>query len=365
MVRSFCIITLLTGIFSLHAHCQELISNGGFEKLVKCPYALGDFYPEGWLNSSKGTTPDIFSYCTHDKAKSHPDWVHVKPYEGQAFGGLALYSFKDDYRESITNQLKEPLEADKKYILTFYLSVPYICRYVNQNIHVYFTETKLFQIGKDFVNREKPVLLSIAGIPTDGTWTKYTFEYTAKGGEQYLSFGNYNDVKNTIVKEIEGRNNKLFKKEFNHSYLAIDGVSLQTKEKKIVAKIDKKEPKVEVKEPKKVKKRTFVLRDIQFRVNAYTLENENIPELDTIVAIMKNHPNKTIHITGYTDNRGDKEFNLHLSKKRAATVADLIIKKGIDSSRVKHEGKGDQSPLESNETPEGRAQNRRVEIVLQ
>ncbi|MCU0353341.1 MAG: DUF937 domain-containing protein [Cytophagales bacterium] len=83
-------------------------------------------------------------------------------------------------------------------------------------------------------------------------------------------------------------------------------------------------------------------------------------QLTNIVAILKAYPKVNLKIGGYTDNTGDAKANLKLSGDRAKTVMDELVKRGIDAKRLASEGYGDQFPVASNDTPEGRQQNRRV-----
>ena len=71
-----------------------------------------------------------------------------------------------------------------------------------------------------------------------------------------------------------------------------------------------------------------------------------------------------IEIVGHTDDVGDDDYNMALSKQRAASVRDYLISKGLDASKVVTTGMGETMPTASNSTPEGRAENRRVEILL-
>ena len=71
-----------------------------------------------------------------------------------------------------------------------------------------------------------------------------------------------------------------------------------------------------------------------------------------------------VEIIGHTDNKGDERSNMSLSKLRAASVRDYLISKGHDASKMVTVGKGETRPVASNETNEGRAQNRRVEILV-
>jgi len=78
---------------------------------------------------------------------------------------------------------------------------------------------------------------------------------------------------------------------------------------------------------------------------------------------MQKQPSLKFSVEGHTDSDGEEAFNLKLSKERAKTVMDKLIAMGIDSSRLKYTGWGETKPIDNNNTPEGKANNRRVEFV--
>ncbi|MGB4853780.1 MAG: OmpA family protein, partial [Ignavibacteria bacterium] len=83
-----------------------------------------------------------------------------------------------------------------------------------------------------------------------------------------------------------------------------------------------------------------------------------------VVAILKAFPNVNLKIGGYTDNTGNPKSNVKLSQDRADAVMNALIKNGIDATRLKAEGYGEQFPVASNDTPEGREKNRRVDVRI-
>lgn len=107
-----------------------------------------------------------------------------------------------------------------------------------------------------------------------------------------------------------------------------------------------------------------VLKNIFFDVNKYDLKNESASELNKLIAFLKNNPTSKIEIAGHTDNTGDKKFNQTLSENRAKAVYDYLITKNIPASRLSYKGYGDTKPVATNETPEGKAQNRRTVFTV-
>ena len=86
--------------------------------------------------------------------------------------------------------------------------------------------------------------------------------------------------------------------------------------------------------------------------------------MDKLVPVFNQYPDTNIQIFGYTDSTGSAEFNLRLSEQRAISVEKYLESKGLNMSRFKMVGMGIADPISSNDTPEGRSQNRRVEFAI-
>ncbi len=87
--------------------------------------------------------------------------------------------------------------------------------------------------------------------------------------------------------------------------------------------------------------------------------------LDEVSDALLTDKQRSIVIEGYTDSRGSDNFNMSLSQRRAEAVRNYLVSRGLEPTRVQAEGKGEAEPVASNADPEGRANNRRVEIVLE
>jgi len=101
-----------------------------------------------------------------------------------------------------------------------------------------------------------------------------------------------------------------------------------------------------------------------FDTGQATLQPSSQEQLNNIAAILKAYPNVHVKIGGYTDNTGDAAANLTLSEARARNVMDALVAAGIDPSRLEAKGYGDQYPVGDNSTEEGRAQNRRIALLV-
>jgi OmpA-OmpF porin, OOP family len=101
-----------------------------------------------------------------------------------------------------------------------------------------------------------------------------------------------------------------------------------------------------------------------FDTGKATLQPSSQEQLNNIAAILKAYPNVHVKIGGYTDNTGDAAANVALSDARAKNVMDALVAAGIDPSRLESKGYGDQYPVGDNSTEEGRAQNRRIALLV-
>jgi outer membrane protein OmpA-like peptidoglycan-associated protein len=107
----------------------------------------------------------------------------------------------------------------------------------------------------------------------------------------------------------------------------------------------------------------IVVNGIRFDVGKATLLPESMGPINEICDLMKKHKNVKFSVEGHTDSDGQSALNRALSQDRAKTVMNKLIEMGIDKSRLKSKGWGESKPIDNNSTPEGKANNRRVEFV--
>jgi len=106
-----------------------------------------------------------------------------------------------------------------------------------------------------------------------------------------------------------------------------------------------------------------VLRGVHFDFNKARIRPGDAAVLDEAAATLKANPNTTVNVNGYCDSIGKENYNLKLSDRRADAVVDYLVKAGIPSSQLIPHGYGKTDFVAPNNTAEGRAQNRRVELV--
>ena len=105
-------------------------------------------------------------------------------------------------------------------------------------------------------------------------------------------------------------------------------------------------------------------QDILFDIDSTYVRPDLRSDLGKLAANLQRYPNTTVDVVGHTDNTGAASYNQNLSSRRASAVASVLMNSGVAPSRVRSYGRGEDEPVASNLTVEGRHQNRRVEIVI-
>ncbi|MEI2420873.1 OmpA family protein, partial [Arthrospira platensis SPKY2] len=103
---------------------------------------------------------------------------------------------------------------------------------------------------------------------------------------------------------------------------------------------------------------------VNFETSKATLTNRARQNLDKLIPVFQSYADTDISIYGYTDSTGRLEFNQKLSEDRANAVRTYLVSKGLNANRFKTRGMGPNDPIASNDTPEGRSKNRRVEFTI-
>jgi OOP family OmpA-OmpF porin len=327
---------------------QNLVPNPGFETANRMPVRKGnsiarakdwipliggaDYYVSG-AGKYVGTPKNVFG--------------RQKPHAGKAYAGICN---RTDFLEYIAVKLTDTLIKDQEYLVEFYISRAERSIRSLKEFGVMFTDKiKWNYAGLGITAKPQVEFINRKGFKNKKKWTKLSAVYKAEGNESGLILGhfNYNDKKRWI---------------YCHYY--IDDISVTAIENKTDSAIiqNKKIPSPEDLLPEPGK--TITLRNIFFETNKSELLSQSFGELDKLVKQLNEMPGTTITISGHTDNSGNEEKNKTLSEARARSVANYLISKGVDRSRVKYTGYGSSKPLVNNETEEGRQQNRRVEFTI-
>lgn len=114
---------------------------------------------------------------------------------------------------------------------------------------------------------------------------------------------------------------------------------------------------------REIKEKGFATVYIEFATNSAEILPESVQQVKNIGALLQEETAWRLQIVGHTDSTGDAAYNLDLSRKRAVSVQQALLDLGIAAERLTAEGMGEEKPVADNKTPEGRARNRRVELI--
>lgn len=110
--------------------------------------------------------------------------------------------------------------------------------------------------------------------------------------------------------------------------------------------------------------RVILPEGVTFPTGSAVVNADFLPALRELARSLRTYPNSTVRVVGHTDNVGSMAYNMELSRERALAVARILIRYGVASSRITYSGRGFAEPIASNSTANGRAMNRRVEVVI-
>ncbi len=374
------------GLFPGVLSSQNLIANGGFETRNICTEYEATCAPEAWFKIPPAIIP-------LDKIKGAPansgDFADMIVVENK------LRPF--NYRVFMYTMLLCPLEKDTQYVLELYVNPIYETHY---EIGVLFSVEELIPGIVNPLPFLPSMVLSDTNEVSPGNqknWRKIQAVYTAQGGEQFLTLGNFSqtafrfskktkmsnnqgdleilldDIKVSPVNNMEGagcpqyESNRqlLFAADYRHSYR--QGVKGKPKSELFVMPEagTGTEEEEEVDAPEVPTEMRFELPDIAFDFDKYVIKPVFYPALDSFIQQIKTSALREMVITGHTDNRGSDQYNQAISEKRANAVLVYIQQQYPEFvGMMVAIGKGETEPRTDNLTEASRARNRRVEIVV-
>ncbi len=369
------IITLLLAFQCNHIYGQEaenLIFNPSFEIHSMCPEridALGIMREvEAWWQPTKGSS-DYYNACGARDCQVPRNKLGIQAaHSGDAYCGI--YCSKENYREYLQTELRSPLQAGKRYRVSFWVSLADKSPHAVATLGAFFSRERLSDTTWNILMQTEEVwqpddrlqIIAKRCIPqvtnpfdnildNAQTWQEVSGEFTAKGGEQYLTIGNFNAFNQSHVVESSNGNPVL-----QGAYYYIDDVSVTC------ANCNETIPAKEVAPLRKGQ--VIRLKKIMFDTDKSELLPQSYKDLLDLITLLNEHPTMRLEVRGHTDNQGTVEHNRVLSESRAKAVVDYLISHGIAADRLEWHGYGKTLPIDSNDTPEGRQNNRRVEYQI-
>lgn len=362
----------MIGVFTYGwSMAQNLVPNPGFEDHKNCPQQAKQFsFVKNWKSPAGPGSPDYFNKCGASEAGIPKNFAgKQEAYEGSGYAGIDLLDKEDPrFREYIEVKLIKPLKKGKEYKVSFWISLSDNSKYAVNNIGVYFSD-KGFKDKKETryvqpqVSNANPTLLSYKNI-----WAQVEGSFKAEGGEEYMTIGNFLTEQNVIATEVNGGNGN-----FKHAYYYIDMVSVAPSV--IDLEVDTIMPEIAIEKPPTILKapvveeklevgKKFVMKNINFASNKTEILPEAYPMLNKLKDMILSNSALKIEVSGHTDNVGTKEYNLKLSEERAKAVQQALVKVGVPQERISCKGYGNDQPVATNDTEEGKELNRRVELLI-
>mgnify|MGYP002783587932 CR=1 FL=1 len=363
----------IVSVWSVDVQGQNLVPNFSFEQYTICPRSFSayphDFRVPGWASANTGT-PDYYNKCSWAETNVPKNWAGVSnAHDGVAYVGIygGQRPGGNGYREYIQTELTQPLQAGKKYRLAFWYKLSSYSMVSIDHMGLALSDT-LVKVPHDKVMAAVPVLQVKRPAKNAGGWEQAKMHYIAKGGEKFLVIGNFvaNEKLETLfLPQRSGKSAMLG----SSAYFYIDEVEVIPLEPLDAPKPVREPTGEPVREPvlwegKEIEKgKWYVLKNVEFEFDQFTLTTYSSLELDKVVGdILQKQKTWVLELRGHTDDVGGTTYNQELSEKRAKSVAEYLVQNGIDAARLSAFGHGKSQPLVDERTAEARSRNRRVEM---
>lgn len=365
----FCFLTgYATGQNAVSGSVPNAVPNAQFEEYVYCPAGINQSEMEilvDWKQMGSGT-PDYYNTCGKDMGVPANIFGVRSAAAGSGYAGLVAYSpSKRDYREYLQARINFPLRAGEWYCLEMKVALADNAQYVCDGMGAVVSELPYRQRGHTNLSL-KPQLSNPDGhlLYFQPDWVHLSTSFMAGGGEEYIIIGNFKpdkelDVKARNVEVVRG-------KPVHHAYYYLDDVILRPATgpddcsntvielAKIAAEDDFSDRDY----------RTVRLQSVLFDFDRDVINPEAEDILGEVLLVLKRNPYYEIEVAGHSDIIGTENYNVDLSKRRSERVIDFLSSRGIASDRLRINYHGSAQPVTTNETEEGRQQNRRVEFLI-
>jgi OmpA-OmpF porin, OOP family len=340
---------------------SNIVPNPGFERFAGPPIGWsykGSYFGQVvkyWFSATTAS-PDVYG----PNVRVPSDWAakgfgNQKPRNGNCMAGLTLYGCdegKPHCREYIEIQLAEPLVVGQRYQVSFWLTPLERGLRIN-NIGAYVSVGRIDRKTDEVLLRDVVMQATDIVDTEKDKWVQVSGFFEAKYEAEYLLIGNFNEDKatKTLSTRIDA---------FNYAYYYIDDVLLKKVPPFIPPPVKSDDlTKIDITAGAIIR-----LKDIYFEFDRDELMPRSYVELHKLLKLLRKNAAMRIAIAGHTDNSGTDTYNLDLSRRRAKAVLDFLTDNGIDTERLKYSGEGERKPIATNDTDEGRQQNRRVEFMV-
>jgi outer membrane protein OmpA-like peptidoglycan-associated protein len=365
MKRVLACVLVLTSVVAM---AQNLVKDPGFEMRTSCPASYNQQrlnQLQYWDQPTKGT-PDYFHSCSAKMAGDRNMFGGQMPFDGDAFAGVVAFSpSQRNYREYLQTRLTRPLKQGEWICATVRVSPADLNRFYVGGLGMYFS-AEPWKDDKSLVKQATPQVMNpmLHVLDNSEEWVEISDAFEAHGGEEYLSIGNFlSDREMRVLRKnkilAEGAVNEW-------SYFFVDGVSVIAVSGPEACACSVRQSLMVVRDPPMQldESKSLEFRNVLFAFDKDELTAEAQKELNEVARVMKKQKSFVVQVNGHADIVGRQEYNIDLSRKRAEAVISFLQAKGISSDRLSIRFFGSEKPAAENDTPEGRALNRRVEFEI-
>ncbi len=359
-MKVLCILICSIHFIEISTKAQNLINNPNFDNYSTFTDSNNNlvYKPDYWYYDKKGQNHPIYYSSDRFLNKSikynfHPDSALIR--QGKKVNYVSVLILPNT--QKVYTELKERLKGGQKYHLKIDIKAFEQSNCLS-DLLIGFKNCLYCNIDSSLYQLQLKIPDSLCNNSLFHNWVTLNDDFTANGNEKVLviSSGSPKDYLKIINSNLNKFMIRSYEGPFRLKYL-IDNISLTAitnkNESLFVDRIDS----LRIGE-------SIILQNIYFDFDKYILLNKSFPNLDSIANYLAKNRNIRIQIFGHTDNVGTKEYNDELSNKRAKSVVDYLIKKGITKDRLQSTGFGSRFPIDSNDSEEGRQKNRRIEIKI-
>jgi len=366
----------------LAAQAQEnLVPNFDFNTIIKKVKMEGQIkYAEPWTSPTLASA-DLYVTKTKNYLVSVPAnaYGEEKPMEGDNYAGILAFSYKNkEPRSYLQVKLTKPLEAGKTYCVTFNVSLADLSKYACNHLAIALSNEAITANNSDILQFDGAIESSRLKVyEKQFYWTPVCGKYTAKGGESFITIGNFTPTEKLQIKKIK-RPRGFTKPQTYDAYYYVDNVSVvalaktmkcdcdiipgmenaSTVTRDFNSDEDGKSKGGAVKiintdgslgEADKATSNTLTNEkvdgmQISFNPKSFSIDESGIKKLDKVVAYMKKNSEQKLSLTGYID--ASEAAILKLDGKRVSTVYKYIVSKGVAKERVARHMGGAEHPID-------------------
>jgi outer membrane protein OmpA-like peptidoglycan-associated protein len=368
------VLAVSTLLFSNAQDYNNVLENGSFEQLDGKIKKGGLIHiATNWMSPTK-TSADLFSKKVKEGYGTTNPYGKEDPYDGDVYAGIKVFSYGDkEARTYVSARLTTPMRSGLKYCVKFYVSLAEGSKYASNNLAATFSK-KQYNIPEDksimaeshIMKVGNPVLNAMFG------WDEICGTYTAKGGEKFITIGNFSsnaDTKSERIKKPKGFTGQ----QMVSAYYYIDNISVTLIEDEEACDCEKPQNvndevsivySVSPVNPEGMKDEQIVKYSVAyFAKNKSKIEDGVDSHLDNIAKVLEKNPNYKLKM--FVNLSSDEMENAdELEKARSQAVKKYFMDKGIDGRRILVEYLKDTKPKDTSGSEIGNAKNRRINFML-